>query len=365
MVAFLDEKYLQGADVCFIHFTSRTKKPGTFEKYPTPPGVSNVYVNCENNGWYLNGIPELGDMRTAATALSQRAKAAGASKIICIGASMGACGAALYAALMGAELIAFGTELWPNIYTGFSRENLAPDVRVDPSQLGTPSRALLLCGTTWLSDLICAHHFQRAWPSCRAVYLHNCKHESARFLKDRGVLPLLLEAFIRGESEEAAIAKVKTLPTQTVENLDVPAPAELDDTSLERFAFALSEHLTVGERMKIGTFLYTQKALTPAARYLAGLKAACGDTAEMTLVEVMTLRKLNRYAEALQLLRSIERNPYFREQALWYKALLLEKLGRASDAAAVFQIIVEEHMKSSIANGAKERLKALAPEAMQ
>lgn len=365
MVAFLDEKYLQGAEVCFIHFTSRTKKPGAFERYPTPPGVSNVYVNCENNGWYLSGVPELGNMHEAAAALSQRAKAAGACKIICIGASMGACGAALYAALMGAELIAFGTELWPNMHAGFSRENLAPDVRVDPSQLGAPGRALLLCGTTWLSDLICAHHFQRVWPECRAVYLHNCGHESARFLKDRGVLPLLFEAFIRGESEEAALAKVKTLPAETVVALDVPAPAELDDTSLERFAFALSEHLTVGERMKIGTYLYARKALIPAARYLAELKSVGGDTAEMTLVEVMTLRKLNRCTEALQLLRSIERNPYFREQALWYKALLLEKLGRASDAAAVFRVIVEEHAKSSIANGAKERIKALAPETIE
>ncbi|WP_281915836.1 tetratricopeptide repeat protein [Caldimonas thermodepolymerans] len=308
----------------------------------------------------MNGIPQLGDMPTAAKMLAQRAKAHGAAKIVCVGASMGACGAGLYASLMGADLIAFGTELWPNIYAGYSRENLPANLIVDASKLGNPTRALLICGITWLSDAICANHFSKAWKNAEAIYLRNCGHESARFLKDHGILATLLKSFAQGEKATPLLSDIPTLSQSIVDALSPPHPAETNAESLERFALSLQEYLLPGEWLKIGHYLYARKALHPAARFLANFRAKCGEFSEATLLEVMILRKLKRYQDALQMVRRLEKNAVLREQALWYKALLLEQIGEKSGAELTYKTIIDEHSRSAIALGAEERIRTLS-----
>ena len=70
-----------------------------------------ILVNNGANEWYQNGIPGLGhDLMSTIAKLREWSIALDAADIYCVGASMGASGAALYGCLLGASVLALGFE---------------------------------------------------------------------------------------------------------------------------------------------------------------------------------------------------------------------------------------------------------------
>lgn len=355
---FVELAVVQDAEVCFIHFASRNKKAGKFHRYPTPPSSSNILVNCDGNSWYLDGITGLGNIKEGASYLHRCATLAGAKRVICIGSSMGAWGAAVFASELECELICFGPELWLNVYSGFSREDLSPtDLRVQ-SIHGAPSRSLIVSGIAAPSDIACANYFGKRWPACQTVYVRQCGHETARFLKNNGELENLIAGF--AQSRDHVEFECKVLPVSEVMKFAPPDPSDLNRESLARFAGDLFNYLLVAEQLLTVQHLVARRMFLDAIPLVQRMRNEHGQLPELLLLHATCLRKAKRYQEALNLIALIETAPLFRQQALWLKAQIKEALGVASEANQIYRTLVSEHGKCPIVAAASQKLVAVA-----
>lgn len=339
MIQYIEEALVPDAPVCVVHFRSRTKQAEGFEKYPTPPGVSNIYVNNGSSGWYLDGLPGYGDARESALAIKAKAEAAGAAKIVCIGASMGAFGAAMFGSIMGAEVICFAPELWLNVYTGFSRRDV-PGRALDITTLGQPARALFVAGISCPSDLICALHFHRAWPNSAALFLPDCGHESARHLKDKEMLAPLLADFCF--DRDLAPYRALSVPMAVLDACPAVSPGELNATTMAGFVDALAGHLLLADRVRIAARLAGEKCFAAALPLIAKIRGEHGEIPEVHLLDATVHRKQKRFAESIEAVEKIEHHPEFRCEALWLRATALEQLGRLEQALQAYLRVVEE-----------------------
>ena len=110
----------------YLVFSAMSTPAGTFQMgkaLAKLPGLL-IYLNDKDNNWYQHGVPGVG-LNTAETieSLKSQLKSEQIEQIICIGASMGGYGAALYGELLGADLvICFSSEMQLGI--PFSRSNL-------------------------------------------------------------------------------------------------------------------------------------------------------------------------------------------------------------------------------------------------
>ena len=59
----------EGADTIVFHFSDCNTARGKFNRFPTPRGVSNVYLNPANSNWYLDGLPDFENLSTTVAAL--------------------------------------------------------------------------------------------------------------------------------------------------------------------------------------------------------------------------------------------------------------------------------------------------------
>ncbi|MBA3597496.1 MAG: hypothetical protein H0W40_08965 [Methylibium sp.] len=339
MIQYIEEALVPGAPVCVVHFRSRTKQAEGFEKYPTPPGVSNIYVNNGSSGWYLDGLPGYGDARASALAIKAKAQAAGASKIVCVGASMGAFGAAMFSSIMGAELICFAPELWLNVYTGFSRRDV-PGRTLDIATMGQPSRALFVAGISCPTDLICALHFHRAWPNSEAIFLPDCGHESARHLKDKELLAPLLADFCFGR--DLAQYKALSVPMSILEGCPTVPPKQLNRATMVAFVEALTRHLLLSDRVRMADRLAGEKCFAAAVPLIGKIRAEHGEIAEVHMLDATVHRKQQRHAESIEALQKVEHLPEFRCEALWLRGMALEQLGRVDEALRAYLLLLQE-----------------------
>lgn len=98
-----------------IAFSSVNTPAGRFKPYKIFDGVEAniVFVNTVDNDWYLNGVPTIADgAHACAQALIAHARSLSHAPVVTFGTSMGAAGAALYAALGHADAcLAFGIEV--------------------------------------------------------------------------------------------------------------------------------------------------------------------------------------------------------------------------------------------------------------
>lgn len=336
----------QGAEVCYLHFCSRTKKTGSFERYPVPSHASSIYLNCGQSDWYVNGIPEIGDLQQSIDALKIMCDEAGASRIICIGASMGAFGAALYASRLACELICFGTELYLNVYSGYSVTDLKGYSAISLLSQPHPKRSLIAVGAASLSDLVCAVNFSNQWRHSNLIILNDCGHESARRLKDLGILAELIEDFEAGKSID--LTGSPYFPNEKLSYFPVPSPDQLNAETLGLLSMVIYEHLLINDRLRLAALLVGKKSYKAAISFIQRFRIDCGEIPELLLLEATALFKMHRSSDALQLIKKVERLPAFRHRALSLKAAVLEKVKRVKEALDVQAIITQEHLANSI-----------------
>lgn len=114
----------------YIVFSAMSTPAGTFQMgkaLANLPGLL-ILLNDKENNWYQYGLPEVGDNTTESiTALKKELKKENIEQIICIGASMGGYGAALYGELLNADfVICFSSEI--KLGLPFSRNDLHSNV---------------------------------------------------------------------------------------------------------------------------------------------------------------------------------------------------------------------------------------------
>lgn len=91
----------------FIIFSSANMEPGKFLFYRSMQDLdgSKIFINDKNNGWYLNGIPEVSkSVEDAVSLLISAIKSLRATEIIFLGSSMGGFGAMMYCSLIAKRL---------------------------------------------------------------------------------------------------------------------------------------------------------------------------------------------------------------------------------------------------------------------
>ncbi|MGY3176360.1 tetratricopeptide (TPR) repeat protein [Pseudomonas sp. TE12234] len=91
----------------YVIFSSIDIEPGKFMFWRVMDSIagSKIFLNDEKNGWYVHGIPTLGDnVPDAAVALLNLIKSTNPEEVVFIGPSMGAYGAMLYGSILKPEL---------------------------------------------------------------------------------------------------------------------------------------------------------------------------------------------------------------------------------------------------------------------
>lgn len=151
------------AKTAYLVFSAMSTPQGSFQMSKALAKLSGLmlFLNDQDNNWYQHGIPGIGE-NTAKTVSKLKAEFAseGIERIVCIGASMGGYGAALYGELLEANLvICFSCEL--ELGLPFSRSALHSTVnKEDPHysidkiiRHNTKTKFIFVVGTSDIIDL--------------------------------------------------------------------------------------------------------------------------------------------------------------------------------------------------------------------
>ena len=123
----------QGSTKLVIFFSGTGPKDGTFNfwKLGNKLDAHRLFVNDGRNHWYQSGVPGLGDnIDETLSNIRLWVRKLGVKEIYAIGQSMGAHGAILYGARLGARVLAFGAETILNLEASNSARLLGKDVSI-------------------------------------------------------------------------------------------------------------------------------------------------------------------------------------------------------------------------------------------
>lgn len=323
---WIEYKIEQSSNVCFFHFSARNTSSGKFNKWPTPAGSSNVYINSLEKDWYVRGMPCWGStLAESFHQFSKLLKELGDQKIVCIGSSMGAYGAALFACKFELDLICFGPELYLNIYSGFSKsDNLIDKPRLD--ELGSnPARALIFAGLNSPSDVICAAYFSDRWPFCKSIYLRGCGHATGKFLKDRSLLAGVIDRFSRGLDVDDYVSYISHNSAKLSKIL-LP-PQLFSKESLDQYLEIAMVEFKLSDLIEICGHLLRRGAYASSIHVLDKVLEMHGPVSEVMLLRAQCLRRLRRDKEALSVFSALKSNQFFGSNAAMGCAMIANRPG--------------------------------------
>ncbi|MDI3392372.1 tetratricopeptide repeat protein [Pseudomonas sp. V98_8] len=151
------------AKTAYLVFSAMSVPQGSFQMTKALAKFSGLilFLNDQDNNWYQHGIPGIGES-TAETVSKLKAtfESEGIERIVCIGASMGGYGAALYGELLEADLvICISCEL--QLGLPFSRSALHSTVNQEDARYSidkiirhnTKTKFIFVVGTSDIIDL--------------------------------------------------------------------------------------------------------------------------------------------------------------------------------------------------------------------
>jgi hypothetical protein len=327
----------ENTHICCIHFASQNRPVGSFDRYPVPDGVSNIYINSGDRSWYLKGLVSLGDsLADSINYFKSLITRMNYSRVICIGSSMGAFGAALFATRLDAECICFAPELHINIFGGFSADdNLADNLTFNFQQ---PRRALLVAGLVCPSDALSTLYYREIWQNTDAMILKDCGHEVVPYLKCNGRLASMIDSFIADKRfnncDTASIEKLRGV-------IQIVSPAEISCKHVEHFYEATKGLFTSYCKLRLAEHLTNRKVYDVAHRILSEYLEEHGPLSEAVFLQAKVLRRMRKDNAALSAFKSLELNPEYRLQGLWGQSMIHAKLGNEAEAQRLYQIIIK------------------------
>lgn len=347
----------EGAEIICIHFSSRKKPAGKYHRYPTPRGVSNVYVNPGTLDWYLDGLPDDGGLDGSVAALHNIIKESKASRVVCIGSSMGAWGAAYMAPMIGAhQVIMFGPELELNLFGSYSTENIA--ARPGPLPVIKSSANCDYVAIAGMNSPCDIYTTIRFLGNLSGLYiLPLMGHATAYQLNELGLLDGVIDGLINdhdtrpvlnalsfpGNAEMQAFFAGREYNQQTIiDYVDHFMPAKHGD----KFVTGVASDLIV------------KKLNGNAFALLAHVAQSTPLSNDLKMLYLRCARKSKRNAAALITADELAKSPAHRKHALWEKALVLERMKRSEEAHSIMATICREHLEEPIYKTAAAKIAA-------
>lgn len=191
------------SDVLLVVFSHAADRPPKFSLYDTAiaTGANVLFLNDELGSWYTGGIPSLGSTHSQVVmAIDSMATLCGATKIICLGASMGGYGAIRFARSLGAQsCLATDFEIRLGVLGsrsasmgGISYGSYMSDI----SQL-VPDSAYLLHSKSDIFDVYSASLVPQE-SGANLFGVSSQKHASILKMKSEGVLDAVLSDLVSG-----------------------------------------------------------------------------------------------------------------------------------------------------------------------
>ncbi len=327
--------------IVVIHFSSRNRKVGSFDRYPVPDCVGNIYVNPGSPNWYLDGVGFDFGVDETISILNEACKGYGAEKIYCIGSSMGAWGAAYIGEQLGANAtLLFGPELTLNIYSGFSREN---NIDGDfPSLKCSDTKHNIVAGVLCPSDVVNAIYFGRKNGNS-FFCLNDCGHASAKFLKDKGVLRDVIERFVGGGNLD--LSNFLISPDLLAKlSRDFGCPVSFSEVELSRYADLMHSHdMKLSSSMQVVDHLLGRKLYLVASEWLDRSKIRYSDAEEILYRMCRVNRKMKRFSVAVDLANQLRKSPAYKKLALFELAQIEARLNGECSALSLYKALCEEH----------------------
>lgn len=339
----------EGALTLCIHFSSRNKMPGQYDKFPTTKNVSNIYINPGRNNWYLNGFLNPSEsLSSSVDLLCSIIEKSGCKKVVCIGSSMGAYGAAFFAPLIKAtRAILFNPDLCLSSLFSYAKQNLtSSDLQLLPSikaQAGCDY--YVIAGMHSPQDVFSTIHFFSG-DIDTYYFLPNCGHSTSRFLNQFNLLNRVIEDLL--------------LDTPKCEMLNV-----LSYPMRERLSYFFKDnnfnHQTILNYVQ--TFMHVNKPksfvegvvedlmskrLFGNALSLLGVFAQSNPlSSDMKLKLARCARKTKQYSLALKITQELI-NTRLNKEALWESALALESMNQIEKSRDVMAKIYRLHLEDPI-----------------
>lgn len=311
------------AKTAYLVFSAMSTPQGSFQMSKALAKFSGLmlFLNDQDNNWYQHGIPGIGES-TAETVSKLKVEFAseGIERIVCIGASMGGYGAALYGELLEANLvICFSCEL--ELGLPFSRSALHSTVnKEDPHysidktiRHNTKTKFIFVVGT---SDIIDLYNISLINDCGFEIYfLKNKNHFLTQDLHIEFSLENIIQDFEAGKG--------------------FPDDAWLESSEQFKQDFEYIDkvyELYVAVRRRNHERCAELISQIPADNSLETAKLYTG----------MYYSRMKRYAEAEVLLeQAMEKNPANRETA-FQLAICKRALGKIDDAAKLYAQVLEQ-----------------------
>lgn len=299
-----------GSERLYICFSSRNRKPGTFDRFFAPEGVkaSYIFLNCENN-WYHDGIPGLGGLSESLSWLRSAIRDSGARLVTCIGSSMGAFGALWYGVHVQADcVVAFAPETVMNVPGGHSVTNMSGRDTLLLSDLSqSVTNITYVSGDRSPIDIYCGDYAARRVGG-RHLVVKGAGHETAKFLQVSGDLEFFIESCMSGQVGRFAFENDEASLNDKLSPLHVE-PTQLTPERVASYVESLTS-LTKEDLLSIADFMTSRRFLPVALRVCEVIGERYGLCAEARFVFGNALLKSGRYSEAdKQLLESLSGKP--------------------------------------------------------
>ncbi|WP_331376793.1 tetratricopeptide repeat protein [Sinorhizobium chiapasense] len=331
-------------DLC-IHFTARNGAAGQFNRFPTPPGSSNIYVNSIKPNWYLDGLPGRDGIDGTVGELRERIDQSKAKRITTIGSSMGAWGASYYAPMIGANTaILFGPELSLNCFGGFSAADLTKRTPLPTIKAGGECRYVTVAGGLSPSDLACSINFFNDDHS-NCFIIPRMAHGTSAELSNLGLLDRIIAELVEGRS-----AILDMLQHPQIDQL-VPLfyGRDYDFTVLLEYVRFHVRKAGYGRMvLRIAEDLVARRLPKEAAFLLEDAHPSVSANIEARALLLKCAQATKQHDRAVSLADGLLPSREHRQMALWAKGLALESLGRNDEARQAFQLICDEHRENDL-----------------
>lgn len=310
----------RGSTKLVILFSGVGAHPGNFQYWKVGKALRAhcLFVNDVRRHWYQSGVAGLGDdAETTLASIRAWARELGVDEIYTFGQSMGAYGAVLYGARLGARVAAFGAETVLGLEASRSAALMPVDAPAHCPDLAPTimaARRPILCfaGEQDAVDLYCMSRTY-AFPNFQPRTLVALGHDIAAHLHQRDRLVPLLRAF--------------------VDNQPIP-PLEEEGSALANPGFAEAFY-NLHRHSKAGRHAEAADAGT--------LAVACFRRSDRALfLTARALFALERFAEALPLLQRAVNIAPANIDYRFLTGRTLARMGKRDRAIALFEAIVAD-----------------------
>lgn len=345
---FLQHEFKENTSILVVHVSSRNRKNGTFDKYPVPDIVSNLYINVCDKSWYLNGLPCFESGRDGTIGyLKDVIETNGFKRVIFVGSSMGAFGSYLFANdIENSEVIAFGPELILNVYSGYSNSDVAT-ISYQPffENYSRLKRCYIFAGLNQPSDVACALLASHKI-GAKSYILKHIGHATAKFLKEKeNLLAKLIDSVINDKLTIVSdLLKEYQISDELLRSLDPIVDFDFNETKLDVFVDTVKSHLNARDCIDLSHILY-KRSPASCVKLLNDAKSRFGAIGEFDYLYAQALFHNRDYSNAKIILDKLKTNSFYQGAAFQLHIKILKREKNLNEALAL-----SKYFESSLSN---------------